>query len=153
MEITNEQLKEIYPYSTEKNRIRYLPYLNKFSNEFEVNTPDRMAAFLAQIGHESGQFKYNEEIASGEAYEGRKDLGNTEKGDGKRFKGRGLIQVTGRANYKAFDKWLHTNNYLSEKDSIMNTPNIVSENAQIAVLSAFWYWNKHKLNKLADRPK
>ena len=153
MEITNEQLKEIYQHSTETNRLKYLPHINQLASEFAVDTPDRIAAFLAQIGHESGHLRYSEEIASGAAYEGRKDLGNTQKGDGKRFKGRGLIQVTGRANYIVFDKWLHTHKYLSEKESIIETPNIVSENPQIAVLSAFWYWNKHKLNALADRPK
>jgi putative chitinase len=67
-----------------------------------ITTPLRQAHFLAQLGHESGELRYTEELASGDAYEGRRDLGNTVPGDGRRFKGRGLIQLTGRANYQAY---------------------------------------------------
>ena len=149
--LTDENLRAIYDYSTKPNRDKYLPYLNKYWDIFQVNTKDRQAAFLAQVGHESGQLRYSEEIASGKAYEGRKDLGNTNPGDGVKFKGRGLIQVTGRANYKIFDEWLHKNNYLTINQSIIDNPEIVSFNPEIAVLSAFWYWDLHKLNNLADR--
>ena len=149
--LTDENLKSIYDYSTKPNRDKYLPYLNKYWDIFQVNTKDRQAAFLAQVGHESGQLKYAEEVASGRAYEGRKDLGNVNPGDGMKFKGRGLIQVTGRANYKLFDEWLHKNNYLTINQSIIDNPEIVSFNPEIAVLSAFWYWDLHKLNNLADR--
>ena len=149
--LTDENLKAIYDYSTKPNRDKYLPYLNKYWGIFQVNTKDRQAAFLAQVGHESGQLKYAEEVASGRAYEGRKDLGNVNPGDGMKFKGRGLIQVTGRANYKLFDEWLHKNNYLTINQSIIDNPEIVSFNPELAVLSAFWYWDLHKLNNLADR--
>ena len=149
--LTDENLRAIYDYSTKPNRDKYLPYLNKYWDIFQVNTKDRQAAFLAQVGHESGQLRYSEEIASGKAYEGRKDLGNTNPGDGVKFKGRGLIQVTGRANYKIFNEWLHKNNYLTINQSIIDNPEIVSLNPEIAVLSAFWYWDLHKLNNLADR--
>ena len=149
--LTDENLKAIYDYSTKPNRDKYLPYLNKYWDVFQVNTKDRQAAFLAQVGHESGQLKYAEEVASGRAYEGRKDLGNVNPGDGMKFKGRGLIQVTGRANYKLFDEWLHKNNYLTINQSIIDNPELVSSNPEIAVLSAFWYWDLHKLNNLADR--
>ena len=149
--LTDENLRAIYDYSTKPNRDKYLPYLNKYWDVFQVNTKDRQAAFLAQVGHESGQLKYAEEVASGRAYEGRKDLGNVNPGDGMKFKGRGLIQVTGRANYKLFDEWLHKNNYLTINQSIIDNPEIVSFNPEIAVLSAFWYWDLHKLNQLADR--
>ena len=149
--LTDENLRVIYDYSTKPNRDKYLPFLNKYWDVFKVNTPDRQAAFLAQVGHESGQLKYAEEVASGRAYEGRKDLGNVNPGDGMKFKGRGLIQVTGRANYKLFDEWLHKNNYLTINQSIIDNPELVSSNPEIAVLSAFWYWDLHKLNNLADR--
>ena len=149
--LTDENLRVIYDYSTKPNRDKYLPFLNKYWDVFKVNTPDRQAAFLAQVGHESGQLRYSEEIASGKAYEGRKDLGNTNPGDGVKYKGRGLIQVTGRANYKIFNEWLHKNNYLTINQSIIDNPEIVSFNPEIAVLSAFWYWDLHKLNQLADR--
>lgn len=149
--LTDENLRAIYDYSTKPNRDKYLPYLNKYWDVFQVNTKDRQAAFLAQVGHESGQLKYAEEVASGRAYEGRKDLGNVNPGDGMKFKGRGLIQVTGRANYKLFDEWLHKNNYLTINQSIIDNPEIVSFNPELAVLSAFWYWDLHKLNNLADR--
>ena len=149
--LTDENLRVIYDYSTKPNRDKYLPFLNKYWDVLKVNTPDRQAAFLAQVGHESGQLRYSEEIASGKAYEGRKDLGNTNPGDGVKYKGRGLIQVTGRANYKIFNEWLHKNNYLTINQSIIDNPEIVSLNPEIAVLSAFWYWDLHKLNQLADR--
>ena len=149
--LTDENLRVIYDYSTKPNRDKYLPYLNKYWSVFRVDTADRQSAFLAQVGHESGQLRYSEEVASGKAYEGRKDLGNTMPGDGVKFKGRGLIQVTGRSNYKLFDEWLHKNNYLNSSQSLLVNPEIVSNNPEIAVLSAFWYWDLHKLNNLADR--
>lgn len=145
MILTNEQLKKIYPNSTEKDRQKYLPYLNYYAVMYEVNTFERWCAFLAQIGHESGQLQYVEELASGEAYEGRKNLGNTQKGDGKRYKGRGLIQVTGRANYTAFDRWV-TNVPIGA--DFVDNPELLKE-PQYAVLSAFWYWDVNKLNRYA----
>ena len=87
MKITNEFLKEVMPQSTEANRQKYLEWLNYFMPIYNIDS-DKEAAFVAQIGHESGQLKYSEEIASGKAYEGRKDLGNTQQGDGVKFKGR-----------------------------------------------------------------
>lgn len=138
MNLTNNQLKKIYPYSTENNIDKYLPFLNKYFELYEVNTFERICAFLAQIGHESGQLRYVEELASGKTYEGRKDLGNKFKGDGTTFKGRGLIQITGRANYTAISKDLGI-------DFTAN-PELLS-NSEYAVLSAFWYWRKHNLNK------
>ena len=95
--------------------------------------------FIAQIGHESGQLKYSEEIASGKAYEGRKDLGNTQQGDGVKFKGRGLIQITGRFNYIQLSKDLGED--FIKNPELLSTP-------KYAVQSACWFWNKNKLNDL-----
>ena len=83
---------------------KFRPYLNKYMDKYEINTPNRILAFLSQVGTESGGLKWTQELASGSAYEGRKDLGNIYAGDGVKFKGRGLIQLTGRANYEAMSK-------------------------------------------------
>ena len=96
--ITGAQLQSIMPFA--KARIpSFVAPLNAAMYEFHINSPLRQAAFIAQIAHESGELRYVKEIASGAAYEGRKDLGNTQPGDGMRYKGRGLIQITGRNNY------------------------------------------------------
>jgi putative chitinase len=109
-----------------------------------IDTPRRRAHFLAQVGHESGELRYTEEIASGDAYEGRRDLGNTEAGDGRRFKGRGLIQLTGRANYRAFGDAIGID-LLSgdEGQRVATVPGL-------AVEVACWFWQARGLNPLAD---
>jgi putative chitinase len=93
-----------------------------------------MAHFIAQIGHESASFLFAEEIADGSAYEGRIDLGNTQSGDGKRFKGRGLIQLTGRANYAAYSK--------DSGVDYVAKPQVVASDPVVAVDVACWFWNK-----------
>jgi putative chitinase len=110
--------------------------------EYAINTPKRQAAFLAQLAHESGELRYMEELASGEAYEGRKELGNTQPGDGKRFKGRGPIQLTGRANYRAAGKALGLD--LERHPEKAALPGI-------GCRVAGWFWQTHDLNDLADR--
>lgn len=135
-------LRKIAPVSA-KAAETFLPYILQFQGN--VNTPLRFAAFLANILHESGCFRYVREIASGEAYEGRKDLGNVHKGDGKLFKGRGLIQITGRSNYMEISKDWYGN------DSIVRNPEILAS-PENAVRSAYWFWNKRNLNAIADKP-
>jgi putative chitinase len=86
-----------------KSKLKVPPQLVIAMKKYGVGkTPLERAHFLAQTNHESGNFIYKEEIASGQAYEGRRDLGNTQTGDGKRYKGRGYIQLTGRANYNKY---------------------------------------------------
>jgi putative chitinase len=109
-----------------------------------IDTPLRQAHFLAQIGHESGELRYTEEIASGDAYEGRLDLGNTQPGDGKRFKGRGLIQLTGRTNYEVYGKSIGVD--------LLTGGNWqrVATDPHLAVDVACWFWQTRNLNVLAD---
>ncbi len=104
--VSAEQLHRMMPNVSPERAAAMAPYLNRAMQEAGINTPRRAAAFIAQLGHESGQLRYFEELASGRAYEGRRDLGNTQPGDGMRFKGRGPIQLTGRANYEAASRAL-----------------------------------------------
>ena len=130
------------PYASQTDILTYwLPIADAFE-EFQINTSARIEAFLGQIAHESGSLQYAEEIASGEAYEGREDLGNTQPGDGERYKGRGLIQLTGRANYRKFSEILDLD--LEENPELAKEPTVA---ARIAGA----YWKTHGLNELADR--
>ena len=138
--ITAEQLHQILPHA--KSRVdMFLQPLNDAMDEFGIDTPQRQAAFLAQIAHESGELRYVRELASGKAYEGRSGLGNVVAGDGVRFKGRGLIQITGRANYASCGSALELD--------LLATPELL-ETPENACRSAAWYWKAHGLNELAD---
>lgn len=107
-----------------------------------ITTPFRISAFIAQVAHESGGFHYLEELASGQVYEGRADLGNTQPGDGVRFKGRGYIQLTGRVNYAAASQDLGLD--------LVAQPTLASE-PDVAARLATWFWTKKGLNQLADQ--
>lgn len=122
----------------------YLNLLNTALPNYQVNTPLRISHFLAQIGHESMSFVYTQEIASGAAYEGRKDLGNIKKGDGTRFKGRGLLQLTGRDNYEKYGKYI-------KKDLLkLGNERIIATTPKYALDVSLWFWDTRKLNKYAD---
>lgn len=140
--ITQEQLSAIAPYSRRDRLEKLLPHLNTTMQRYAITTPLRQAHFLAQVGHESDGFNTNEEYASGADYEGRGDLGNTRAGDGVRFKGRGLIQVTGRANYADCGRALAVD--------LINNPQRLGD-FDLACLSAGWYWDTRNLNIYADR--
>jgi putative chitinase len=140
--ITQDQLSAIAPYSQRTRLEKLLPQLNITMQRYDITTPLRKAHFLAQVGHESDGFNTNEEYASGVDYEGRRDLGNTSNGDGVRFKGRGLIQVTGRANYGECGRALGVD--------LINNPQRLGD-YDLACLSAGWYWDSRNLNNLADR--
>ena len=115
---------------------------------FQINTPLRIAHFIAQIAHESDGFKTFQEYASGTAYEGRADLGNLVSGDGPRFKGRGPIQITGRSNYRNFTNWMRgADLYCPDFE---REPSLVAT-AQWAPWAAVWYWTVKRLNLIADR--
>lgn len=109
-----------------------------------IDTPLRQAHFLAQVGHESGEFRFRAEIANGEAYQGRVDLGNLQPGDGRKFKGRGLIQLTGRANYGEYGR------AIGREAELLATPELVETDPELCVDVAGWFWAKKNLNNLAD---
>lgn len=135
--ITDDLLRRIDP-NVKQN---YASTLSTAMAAGAINTPRRIAAFLAQILHESGSFRFMREIASGEAYEGRKDLGNTQPGDGPRYKGRGFIQITGRANYRQAGKDLGV--------PLEASPEL-AERPDLAARLAVWFWTTRKLNAKAD---
>ena len=121
---------------------QYTPYLNDAMVRFGITTPEREAAFLAQITEETDGFNTLREYASGWEYEGRGDLGNTQPGDGPRFKGRGAIQLTGRANYETYGARLGLD--------LVGNPD-QAEDPSVAFLIAGQYWSDHGLNQLADQ--
>lgn len=142
--VTDDELRQIMPNCPSARRAEYLPYIQQAMEEFAITSYLREAAFLAQLAHESGELRYMEEIASGAAYEGRKDLGNTQPGDGKRFKGRGPIQLTGRANYKRYGDLLGLD--------LINNPTIAAT-PQVGFRIAGQFWKLNGLNELADQQK
>lgn len=112
---------------------------------------ERAAMWCAQIGHESAGLKYYEEIASGEAYEGRRDLGNIHPGDGRRYKGRGPIQVTGRHNYTNLSRWAYEQGHVPTVDFFVLAPHELGT-IGYGFLGAVWYWiTQRPLNELSDR--
>jgi len=123
----------------------HVPYIIEAMDEGNIKTPRRIAAFMAQVAHESGEYLYMQEIwGPTEAqlgYEGRSDLGNFKSGDGRRFAGHGPIQITGRGNHKACGDALGLD--LISEPMLITMP-------EHATRSAVWFWNRHNLSKLAD---
>jgi putative chitinase len=135
-------LRQIAPNGKDQIIRDLADVLPALCDRYAINTSSRMAHFLAQICHESDHFKTTVEYASGDAYEGRKDLGNIEKGDGRRFKGRGLIQLTGRNNYEKAG-WVLHQDFVADPEMVARFPH--------AADVAGWYWHIHELNHHADR--
>lgn len=130
-DLTFEELRAVCPHSPVLRLNLFVQPLNETFSEFSIDTPARRAAFLAQVAHESAGFQMLREMASGAAYEGRANLGNTEPGDGKRFKGRGLIQITGRTNYSLCAAALGID--------CVEKPELLEEIPE-ACRSAGWFW-------------
>ncbi|HIF3071462.1 TPA: glycoside hydrolase family 19 protein [Salmonella enterica] len=153
--ITYEQLKLMLPSDQEAEVSIYLKPLNETMRLFEINTPLRKSHFMAQILHETGFLMYTEETASGNVYEGRGDLGNNQTGDGPLFKGRGLLQITGRSNYTKCQEYLKTklNDRMFDITSSVSKAKQLSENPRYAALASgyFWKYIKPKLNTTADK--
>lgn len=135
--VSDSQLKRI------DSRVRqsFAYALNPAMATGGITSVPRVAAFLGQILHETGGFQWLHELASGQAYEGRQDLGNTQPGDGPRYKGRGFIQLTGRANYRQAGLDLGVD--------LENNPDFAAD-PTMAAKTAVWFWNKKGLNAKAD---
>lgn len=147
MRITAEQLMKIMPRVIYRADMveTFIGALNPALAEFEISTPARVAAFLAQIAHESGELKYWEETwgptAAQKRYEGRRDLGNTRPGDGYRYRGRGPIQITGRANYRKYGDLLGL--------PLVAEPDLASK-PEHGFRIAACFWKSKGLNERAD---
>ncbi|MCW8277547.1 glycoside hydrolase family 19 protein [Pseudomonas sp. PCH199] len=151
MHLTEQQLRKIFPDARSQAGV-FISVLNDSMANRAINTPMRIAAFLAQVGHESGQLRYVRELGS-DQYVSKYDtgtlaarLGNTPEpdGDGQRYRGRGLIQVTGRHNYRQCSLGLFGDERLLESPELLEQP-------QWAAESAAWFWECNGLNELADR--
>lgn len=149
--LTESELLSILPNARSVAGV-FLPALNTALPRWEIDNPKRVAAFLAQVGHESGQLRYVKELGS-DRYLSRYDtgplalrLGNTPEadGDGQRYCGRGLIQVTGRNNYQACSRALFGDERLLAQPQLLEQPRWACE-------SAAWFWQSRGLNALADR--
>ena len=133
--ISKAQAEKIYGRSIEPDQLKDL---NNCLSRFKINTPDSIRHFLSQTAHESGGLKWLKELANGKAYEGRKDLGNTVPGDGPRYKGAGVIQLTGRANYQAFANFIND-------PKVMDGVDYVSKKYPFS--SAGFWWHRNKMNE------
>lgn len=150
MTLTEQQLLQILPNARAKAGV-FVSAINKAMAEFQINTPRRVAAFLAQIGHESGHLQFVRELG-GAAYLAKYDtgrlaerLGNTPEadGDGQLYRGRGLIQITGRRNYQLCGIALFGDDRLLREPALLEQP-------EWAAKSAAWFWFNNGLNVLAD---
>lgn len=147
--LTEMQLRQIMPTLAAIRAEALLPFLNGAMAAYAVNNPARTAAFVAQLAHESGEFRWMEEIWGPTTQQKRYEppgelatrLGNSEPGDGQRFKGRGPIQITGRSNYRRFGQQLGID--LVARPELVATPAVAFEVAAL-------FWKSNGLNELAD---
>lgn len=151
MTLTMEQVAAACGARVDRAQL-WAPYLSQAMTAYDITTPERAAAFLAQVGHESMGLRYTTELwgptTTQAGYERRADLGNNQQGDGYRYRGRGLIQTTGRSNYRVLRDRLRESLDVEVPDFEAN-PDTVAE-FQWAALSAADYWDMRGLNALAD---
>jgi predicted chitinase len=148
--LSADQLHAIMPALKPEKAAALLPFVQAALTEFSIEAPARCAAFLAQVAHESGQFRFMEELWGPTPQQLRYEpvtdlsvkLGNTEVGDGKRFKGRGPIQITGRGNYQTYGGLIGI-------DLVGNPPRAAAP--EVGFRTAGLFWRKNGLNELADR--
>lgn len=157
MKITEKQLRRVMPLIERNLRAnrhfrgmtvgQVAELMNKYAEEFDIITPLQWVHYLAQVAHESAQLRYTEELASGAAYDTGKlaqRLGNTPEkdSDGQKYKGRGLIQLTGRSNYEAYKRYCGYD--------VVKEPELLAKPVG-AIRSSMWFWKQNGLNALADR--
>ena len=148
--IPEEVMQIVHPFRrmTDTEIERLTNSINHTGKHYDIDTPLRLSHFIAQLIHESGCFRYVEEIwrdtAAQLGYEGRMDLGNTELGDGYRYRGRGYIQITGRKNYQQFKE-------ATGLDVIAN-PEILTV-SPYDMMSGGWFWSTRRLNRFADKDR
>lgn len=147
MNISLDDFKRLKCHTPEK----YAYWFNLYLPLFGITTINRFCCFFANVLQETLNFFYQEEIASGQAYEGRKNLGNTVKGYGIKYKGRGMGQVTGYSNYAAFNIFVRDVIQIEGLDFVKNPELLLLP--QWSVLSAFWFWKTNKLEQWADEGK
>jgi putative chitinase len=140
-QFTYEILHEIAPHGSPDVQKSLIDPLNKWLPQYGIDTQLRIEHFIGQAAEETDSFRTLTEYASGKAYEGRRDLGNVNPGDGVKFKGRGIFQITGRANYQTYGQKIGVD--------LVTTPELAAT-ADIAVRTACEYWKSHNLNALAD---
>ena len=155
-EYTLDMVNAMLTRSSVVSNVDLLNNLNRTVDSTSINTDARCLAFLAQIAHETGSFKWLRELG-GRSYFSKyetgtrigKRLGNTEIGDGYKFRGRGFIQLTGRYNYTQFQKYLDLKNPRGDAPDIIHNPSLVEE-LPLALDAAVWYWEARQLNRFAD---
>jgi predicted chitinase len=140
--ISPDALRTVCPNLSQADALRIAAGLGKAFHRYDINTERRAAMAVAQWAHESDRFKTSQEYASGSAYEDRRDLGNTQRGDGVRFKGRGRIMVTGRTNYAAMSKALGLD--------LLAKPELLAQSPHSELVSGQW-WKDHDCNGFCDR--
>lgn len=170
--LTSNQFSQLFPNC--KDPEGWVQAMNTVFPKYEIDSPNRIAAFLAQCGHESGgwrvfsenlnysakaldavfgkyfkragrdanEYARQPEKIANVVYANRMSNGDTESGDGWRYRGRGPIQLTGKANYEAFSREMSVD--------VVENPDLVSEDKEIALMSAIWFWNTNRLNRYAD---
>lgn len=172
--ITADQFKQLFPHAQDPES--WAASMNEVFPTYDINTPQRVAAFLAQCGHESGGWTIFEEnlnysaqglngifkkyfptieeatpyarkpeMIANKIYANRMGNGAPESGDGYKYRGRGPIQLTGRANYTQFAK-----DMFDDWQNVVENPDWVTADRDFALMSAIWFWNKNGLNKEAD---
>ena len=139
---TKEKLGLVMPRAMPRRIDLYYEPLVKGMTRYGIDSPRQIAHFIAQLAHESGSLLYAEELADGSAYNGRTDLGNTQPGDGPRFKGRGLIQLTGRNNYADYSRFTGID-YVSDPARLATDP-------FACVDVACWFWKTRGIGPLAE---